>query len=137
MKGIVVCTTAGTTAEWWFNRTEVGHPTWQAFKRSCTTSLGAIAFGSFFVAIIQTACYVLNQVKTYIEKMPGAGTQVALVVKIATCCLKCLQKCVEIFNFYCYVVSQRATRGQRRRRRSRFPQAFCYFFSLFCLLRWR
>jgi hypothetical protein len=106
MKGIVVCTTAGTTAEWWFNRTEVGSPTWSAFKRSCTTSLGAIAFGSFFVAIIQTICYVLDKAKKYISRMPGVGSEAKLIIKLTTCCLHCLQKCIEIFNFYVYVVSR-------------------------------
>lgn len=64
LRNIVICTTAGATAEWWFNRDgEVRTPTMDAFVRSCTSSLGAIAFGSFFVAIVQTVIYVVQKAK--------------------------------------------------------------------------
>jgi len=103
IRNIVVCTTAGTTASWWFNRDHTQrHPTWDAFWRACTTSLGAIAFGSFFVAIIQTAAYVLNKLKRYLDK--SGCHLLACVVRCVVCCVRCIQKCLEIFNFYCYVV---------------------------------
>lgn len=102
VRNIVVCTTAGTTAEWWFNREEVGSPTWHAFWRSCTTNLGTIAFGSFLVAVIQTVCYVINKTKKYVDK---AGFQaLACMLRCLVCLLRCIQKWAEIFNFYTYVV---------------------------------
>jgi len=103
LKNIVVYTTAGTTAEWWFNRYSMKHPTWDAFVRACTTGLGTIAFGSLLVAILEAICYMITQTKKYIEKY--ANETVKKILCLVFIVLKCLQKCLEIFNFYVYVVS--------------------------------
>lgn len=50
---IVHTTIAGTVAAWWFNANSKG-ATGAALKRSCTTSLGSICFGTLLVAILET-----------------------------------------------------------------------------------
>jgi len=103
LRNIVICTTAGATAEWWFNRDgEVRTPTMDAFVRSTTSSLGAIAFGSFFVAIVQTLIYVLQKAKKVSEDLGYKA--LACVLCIASLILRCIQWCLECFNFYAYVV---------------------------------
>lgn len=53
INNIVHATIAGTVGSWWFNAESKG-ATGRALKRSCTTSLGSICFGSLLVAILET-----------------------------------------------------------------------------------
>jgi len=65
LKNILAATAAGSTADWWVDRDGSAPPAaWMAFWRSLTTSLGAVAFGSFFVAPLQTTVCVTRNVKT-------------------------------------------------------------------------
>ena len=59
--------------------------------------------GSLLVAILEAICYMITQTKKYIEKYANETAKKILCLVFIV--LKCLQKCLEIFNFYVYVVS--------------------------------
>lgn len=104
-KSIVICTVAGTTAEWWFSRSSPHHPTWHAFFRACTYNLGAICFGSFFVSIIQAVTTALNFIKREVEKVGGTpGKVLGAVLCCCVCAAGCLAKCAEWMTGYAYIV---------------------------------
>lgn len=103
-KGIVVCTTAGTAAEWWFSRASPRHPTWWAFERAVTVDLGSICFGAFFVAILKALASIMAFVKSEVERVGGTPGK---VLGYALCCciamVGCLGKCAEWCTEYAYV----------------------------------
>jgi hypothetical protein len=63
--------------------------------------LGSIAFGSFIVAVVQFIRYVLM----YFEKQAQAQKNkvMVIVLKIAQCCLYCLEKCIKFLNKNAYI----------------------------------
>jgi len=103
IQNIVHCTIAGTVGSWWFAGDTVAKPTWGALKRSCTTSLGSIAFGSLIVAIIKTLRALARNAENEARKRGGAGA--AFVLCFVRCMLDCLERLVEYFNkwAFCYV----------------------------------
>ena len=80
-------TTAGTVSSWWLV-SEIQTPTWGAFKRASTTSLGTIAVGSLLVAVIE----MLNGFARY------GGC-------ICGCLCGLVRRAMRWFNRYAFIVS--------------------------------
>lgn len=91
-KNIAHTTIAGTVATFWFQADSKG-ATGSSLKRSCTTSLGSICFGSLLVAILQA-------LRTLAEQAREQGSCAAC---IAECILSILQSLMEYFNRWAYV----------------------------------
>jgi len=73
-----------------------GSPTWPALRRSCTTSLGSICFGSLIIAILKTLRTLANVAS---DQSDGI---LAFVACIIMCILSCIENMVEYFNFYAF-----------------------------------
>ena len=80
-------TTAGTVSSWWLV-SEIERPTWGAFKRAATTSLGTIAVGSMLVAIVE----LLNSGARY------GGC-------VCSCLCRIVHRALRWFNRYAFVIS--------------------------------
>ena len=80
-------TTAGAVASWWLV-SEVQSPTWAAFKRAGTSSLGTIAVGSILVALIEVLRVFMRQ----------GGC-------IADCLCRVVRRAVRWFNKYAFIIS--------------------------------
>jgi len=92
LKNITHVTTAGVVASWWYDpsRTNVVSG---AYCRATTTSLGSIAMGSFFVAVLQT-----------LEDMArSARRENNALACLAECILSCLRSMLEYFNRWAFV----------------------------------
>ena len=102
LRNVMVCTTAGTTAEWWFEYKLLrpdhhaakprGHnPTLEALGRACTFDLPPICYGSLVIAPYETVW--------------------SLVASLQQCCLgsltspiaMTLEKCAEFYHGYAFV----------------------------------
>lgn len=59
LSNIVHCAAAGAVAHWWFSEHVNNSWTKSTFNRACTTSLGSIALGSMFIAIVRTVRWVV------------------------------------------------------------------------------
>merc|ERR1719334_515445 len=93
LKNIGHTTICGVAATWYFSQYP-GNPTPKALKRSCTTSLGSIAFGSLVVAVVST----LRQLVV----MARRNSKHNLVLCLMDCMLRCLQRMVRYFNMYAF-----------------------------------
>ncbi|KAF9938336.1 putative choline transporter, neither null mutation nor overexpression affects choline transport [Modicella reniformis] len=71
-------------------------PTWESFKRACTTSVGSICFGSLIISVIQTL-----RALTQMLRGDDNGLLVFLAC-ILDCVLGCLQGLVEYVNKYAF-----------------------------------
>jgi len=71
------------------------HPTWQAFRRAVTTSLGSICLGGMIVAIIKT-------IRAFFAMLRGDDEYGFLAV-IVDCFLSCIDSLVQYFNRYAFV----------------------------------
>mmetsp|Transcript_3008 Transcript_3008/g.4968 ORF Transcript_3008/g.4968 Transcript_3008/m.4968 type:complete len:509 (-) Transcript_3008:203-1729(-) len=101
-KNIVVCTTAGTAAEWWFARSSPVHPTWSAFDRAVTVNLGSICYGSFFVAVTQTVAKVVTKIKKKVDENGNRWLGAAMCCCV--CLANCLAKIAEVFSSYAFII---------------------------------
>eukprot|EP00931_Biecheleriopsis_adriatica_P048416 TRINITY_DN2796_c0_g2_i1.p1 TRINITY_DN2796_c0_g2~~TRINITY_DN2796_c0_g2_i1.p1 ORF type:complete len:990 (+),score=201.47 TRINITY_DN2796_c0_g2_i1:73-3042(+) len=100
------CVVAGAVCTWFFTRNE-DKPL--SGCRSIRTSLynvfryhlGSLAFGSFIIAVIQFIRYLMK----YYEKQAQAQKNrvLVLILKIAQCCIWCLEKCVKFLNKNAYI----------------------------------
>ena len=86
-RNIVHFTTAGSVSSWWLVA-EVSSPTWGAFKRSVTTSIGTIFVGSLLVALVQFIAYLLRSTRF-----------------ICFLCLRLAERAMKWFNKYALVLS--------------------------------
>merc|ERR1712154_356803 len=95
-KNIGHCTVCGVAATWFFSSIHnVQHePTTKALKRSLTTSLGSIAFGSLIVAFISALRQFVIQLKN--------RSKHNFVVCLLECLLRCLQRMIQYFNMYAF-----------------------------------
>ena len=99
-KNICHTSICGVAATWYFtdyiNDTSSPNtltPVKDSFKRSVTTSLGSIAFGSLIVAFIQALRAILRNARNDFN---------AIVICIIDCILACLQRWAEWFNSYAF-----------------------------------
>ena len=86
-RNLVHFTTAGSVSSWWLVA-EVQSPTWGAFKRSVTTSLGTIFVGSLLVALVQFIAFMLRSTRC-----------------ICFICLRLAERAMKWFNKYAMVLS--------------------------------
>ncbi|KAG0244121.1 plasma-membrane choline transporter-domain-containing protein [Mortierella sp. GBAus27b] len=72
-------------------------PTWESFKRACTTSIGSICFGSLIIAVVQT-------LRALAQMLRGDGDNglLAFLACLIDCILGCLQGLLEYVNKYAY-----------------------------------
>ena len=95
---------AFATAIWFFTphsqKSSVGKVK-TAIWACCRFHLGSIAFGSFIVAVVQFARYLLM----YFEKQAQAQKNkvMVMILKVAQCCLWCLEKCIKFLNKNAYI----------------------------------
>jgi len=82
IKNIGHVTTAGVVASWWYEPSRSNIVS-SALCRSCTTSLGSIAFGSLIVAVIQA-------LEAMVKKSRQGGES-NIFSCIAACILACLR----------------------------------------------
>ncbi|KAF9159915.1 putative choline transporter, neither null mutation nor overexpression affects choline transport [Actinomortierella ambigua] len=101
IKNVVFCTIAGVYATYYFlagSPQGMGNsPTCASFKRSCTTSIGSICFGSLIVAIIQTL-----RAMTAMLRGDGDNGFLVFLACIIDCILGCIQGIAEYVNKYAY-----------------------------------
>ncbi|KAG0229810.1 putative choline transporter, neither null mutation nor overexpression affects choline transport [Actinomortierella wolfii] len=101
IKNVVHTTIAGVYATYYFlagSPQGMGNsPTWASLKRSCTTSIGSICFGSLIVAAIQT----LRAIAAMLRGDSDNGFMVFLAC-IIDCILACIQGIAEYINKYAY-----------------------------------
>jgi len=72
-----------------------------AWKQALSTHLGSLAFGAFIIAVIQFLRAVL---KYYEEQAKAQKNRIAaIMLKIAQCCMWCLEKCVKFLNKNAYI----------------------------------
>lgn len=83
IKNVVHVTSAGAFAGWYFVA-QAGTPTWDALKRSLTTSFGSIALGSLLMAVLQT-------IKAFMKRN-----------SILRCIFGCLERLVNLFNHFAF-----------------------------------
>mmetsp|Transcript_23293 Transcript_23293/g.48434 ORF Transcript_23293/g.48434 Transcript_23293/m.48434 type:complete len:480 (+) Transcript_23293:1357-2796(+) len=92
LKNVTHVTTAGVVASWWYDPSRSSVVS-GAYCRATTTSLGSIAMGSFFVAILQ----VLEDMARNARRENNA------LACIAECILSCLRGMLEYFNRWAFV----------------------------------
>lgn len=92
LKNITHVTTAGVVASWWYDPSR-SNVVSGAYCRATTTSLGSIAMGSFFVAVLQ----VLEDMARNARRENNA------LACIAECILSCLRSILEYFNRWAFV----------------------------------
>lgn len=97
IKNLLHCTIAGTTGTWYFYHDDelavhAPNPTWSAFKRAASTSLGSVAFGSLLVAVVQTIRFILDQA---IKNEFGRC--------VVNCICGCIEGLLEALNFYAFI----------------------------------
>lgn len=99
---IVHCTSCGTAGSWWFQGVTAVSPTWGAFKRACTTSLGSIAFGSLLVALIKTLIAIIRSA-AHSKGRRNLGQ--IIIAACALCLLRCIENALRYFNKwgFCFV----------------------------------
>ncbi|ORZ04392.1 plasma-membrane choline transporter-domain-containing protein [Lobosporangium transversale] len=101
IKNIVHVTIAGVYATYYFlmgsPQGMTKSPTWESFKRACTTSIGSICFGSLIIAVIQT-------LRALAQMLRGDGDNGLLIFLacIIDCILGCLQGLLEYVNKYAF-----------------------------------
>lgn len=96
---------AGVIARYYFNKqvdNAVSRSTGQAF----TYYLGPIALGSMIVAIIQTLKLIAEKFK---DDQDGGGRRggnpaLQIIACVAVCCLGCLERLMELFNNFCFII---------------------------------
>ena len=101
-KYIITAMTADTAQIWWYGHEHEGHPSLDALARTTTYHLGSIAFGAFFVALIEIIVAVINYLRSQAEKCPG-GCCVSCVLWFVTCCLKCCESILDYMNKYAFI----------------------------------
>mmetsp|Transcript_10638 Transcript_10638/g.43025 ORF Transcript_10638/g.43025 Transcript_10638/m.43025 type:complete len:494 (-) Transcript_10638:329-1810(-) len=103
-KYIMIATTAGTAHSWWYGRlpTIRDHPTLGALARASTYNLGAICFGAFFVAIVETIMVCVAWMRRTAKRSPG-GCCVNCILGCVACFLGCCEALLEYFNKYAFV----------------------------------
>ncbi|KAG0227972.1 putative choline transporter, neither null mutation nor overexpression affects choline transport [Mortierella sp. GBA43] len=105
---IVHTTVCGVYATYYFMKGSPqgmsASPTLASLKRSCTTSLGSICFGSLIIAIIQTLKLLAN-----IARGESDGI-LAFLACLIECILGCIEGLVEYINKYAF--AQVATYGK-------------------------
>jgi len=98
------CTIAGAVAAWFFAPTDSKRsaPKLRPGVVNCFRyHLGSLAFGSFIIALVQFIRYVLM----YFEQQAKAQKNkiMVIVLKVAQCCLWCLEKCIKFLNKNAYI----------------------------------
>lgn len=101
---ITIATTGGTAQAWWYGRlpTSGRHPAVDSLARNCTYNLGAICFGSAFVAVIETLVVVVQWIKQKAKDYPG-GCCINCCLSCVQCCLGCCESIMDYFNTFCFV----------------------------------
>lgn len=119
IQGFAVMSIAGAVCAWYFSRDPGGDadkkpaslytlerfPLASSCWRTFRFSMGTIAFGSFFIALLQfiRACLAYIQ-----KKMKDAKQDTPLMRFICccvSCCLLCIQKCLELITRNAYIYS--------------------------------
>ncbi|KAI8606205.1 plasma-membrane choline transporter-domain-containing protein [Dissophora ornata] len=100
MENIVHTTVCGVYATYYFMKGSPQgmskSPTIESLKRSCTTSIGSICFGSLIIAIIQTLRFLANMARSENDGI------MAFVACLIECILACLQGIAEYVNKYAF-----------------------------------
>jgi hypothetical protein len=98
------CTIAGAVSVWFFashdEKTQVSSVR-IGLKNCLRYHTGSLAFGSFILALVQFIRYVCK----YIEKQSQAqhNKVMEVVMKMAQCCLWCIEKCIKFLNKNAYI----------------------------------
>uniref|UniRef100_A0A7S2J4X0 Choline transporter-like protein n=1 Tax=Haptolina brevifila TaxID=156173 RepID=A0A7S2J4X0_9EUKA len=106
---ISLVTTCGSIGAWYFSPDTTGHrgclfcrPSVNgALIRALTVNLGAIAFGSFLVAVLKTIIVVCQFFAQQASK--GDNACIKVVCCCFICCLKCVEGCLTWLTEYAYV----------------------------------
>lgn len=101
LSNILHVSCCGVVARWYFDKQvdiAVSKSTGQAF----TSYLGPIALGSFLIAIIQTLEFLVRSIADNRGGNQSAGQRIA--AEIAICILRCVERLVEIFNTFAFVI---------------------------------
>ncbi|KAI1297784.1 putative choline transporter, neither null mutation nor overexpression affects choline transport [Mortierella claussenii] len=97
---IVHTTVCGVYATYYFMKGSAQgmtkSPTIESLKRSCTTSIGSICFGSLIIAIIQTLRAIANMARGDSDGI------MAFVACLIDCLLACIQGIAEYINKYAF-----------------------------------
>lgn len=98
-RNVVVVTTSGTGAEWWFGQGLRG-PTLTAFLRAITYDLAPIAFGSLFVVVVQSVhtalVFLADQCRT-------AGRLFDCCGRCFACLVACMGQFAEFMHRHAFV----------------------------------
>jgi hypothetical protein len=100
MANIVHTTVCGVFATYYFMAGSAQgmskSPTVESFKRSCTTSIGSICFGSLIIAVIQTLRAIANMARGDSDGI------MAFLACLIDCLLACIEGLVEFVNKYAF-----------------------------------
>ncbi|KAF9909229.1 putative choline transporter, neither null mutation nor overexpression affects choline transport, partial [Lobosporangium transversale] len=100
LANIVHTTVCGVYATYYFMKGSpqgmTKSPTIESLKRSCTTSIGSICFGSLIIAVIQTLRAIANMARGDSDGI------MAFIACLIDCILACIQGIAEFINKYAF-----------------------------------
>jgi choline transporter-like protein 2/4/5 len=104
INGIGILTLAGAFGDWYFRDPEKGLgklPILRSWGRTWRYHLGSIAYGAFIIAVVQFMRAVLMYIQ---DKAPKDNKAVQIALKIISCCLWCLEKCLKFISKNAYII---------------------------------
>lgn len=91
---------AGSVRRWWRAPNQAA-PSLRAYFRASTSNLGAAAFGSLFVAIVE-AVNVLATSFAWSVSAEGANWFIICLAWCAACCVSCISATLKFFNRFAF-----------------------------------
>lgn len=107
IQAIGITTIAGAVCSWYWVQDKDDTPrlpVLQALKRTLIYHLGSIAFGSFIVAAIQLARFILAYLDKKSKRLQDANVAIKIAFKVVACCLWCFEKCVKFINKNAFIL---------------------------------
>ncbi|KAK6642070.1 hypothetical protein RUM44_013793 [Polyplax serrata] len=94
---------AGAVAKWFFtrNKDELNSPIIHSFSNLVRFHLGSVAFGSFFIALIQMIRAVLSFIEERCKN--SENNTIKQIARIVQCCLSCCENILKYFTRNAYV----------------------------------